>query len=180
MEDNFKGIDETEREQRLQERRDRWYNRRELKRILLGHSRQNAEGRLVADTGPVAINRFGVEDGAIQIYTLGIMQRRKRYTTTLSDEEFYSAADKAMANLGRRVILEQLPECPCTFRRFRLSVPALMYVTADNGEVSVFTAAGRAFTGLRSMRALRKGFEKEMGSRLMPVGQNSDKAKKKG
>ncbi len=175
MAKQWKGIDETDKEQWRQERRDRWYDRRELKRILLGHTHQNEQGRLTADRGAIAVNRFGVEDGAIQVYFLGITYRRKRYVTTLSDEEFLKIADDAMANIGRRVILEQLPQSPCVFRRFKLSVPALLYVEAEDGKVSVVTASGRAFSGGRSMRALRKAFEKEMRGNMMPLGKSDTK-----
>ena len=172
MADNLKGIDETKRELEREERRQRWIDRRELKRVLLGHTHQNEEGILTADQGAVAFNRFGMEDGAVQVYFLGIMLRRRRYLTDLSPEAFFAAADKACSNIGRRVELEQLPDGKAVFRRYKVSVPVLLQIFIEDGEVVLVGATARALSGFRSMRRIRKSFEAEMGDKLKRIGKD--------
>ncbi|MBO4336924.1 MAG: hypothetical protein J5842_02475, partial [Lachnospiraceae bacterium] len=58
---------------------------------------------------------------------------------------------------------------------FRLSVPARLYVDMEGDEVSVVTVSGRSFSGPRSMRVLRKGFEAEMGERITVIKKESGK-----
>ena len=96
----YKGIDDTKIEQKREERKEVRYEKRELKRVLLGITHRNEEGRLVPSDQAVAINRYGFEDGAIQLLFLGIMRRRKRFTTKLRMPDFIDAADLAMANIG--------------------------------------------------------------------------------
>ncbi len=180
MAKKLREIDETERERKHEQRRQYRHDKRELKRVLLGHTHQNEEGRLTADQGPVAINRFGVEDGAVQVYFLGIMLSRKTYRSQLSREDFLAVSDSAMANIGRRVILEKNDGLPAVFRRFKLSVPVLLYLeeTEVDGEYAAVAVTAKALTGFRSMHAIRRAFEKEMGERLIDVAKESKKRRK--
>ncbi len=180
MAGKYQGIDDTKIEQKREERKEVRYEKRELRRVLLGITHRNEEGRLVPSDQAVAINRYGLEDGAVQLLFLGIMRRRKRYTTKLRMPDFIDAADKAMANIGNRVVLQQTPGLPAVFRRFRLSVPALLFLETEGDEIIVNTVSARDVTGLRATRVLRKAFEKEMGTRLVPVQQvGKTEAKKK-
>ena len=165
----YKGIDDTKKEQRREERRAARHAKRELKRILLGRSHRDPDGRLAATEGPMAINRNGMEDGAVAIYFLGVMKRRKHYRTALRESDFVRKADEAMANIGNRVALLQTPDFPAVFRRYRLSVPALLYLEKEEDEIIVNTVSARALSGLRSTRTIRKAFEKEMGEALTAV-----------
>lgn len=173
----YKGIDDTLRQQKREERREVFLEKRELKRILLGRSHRNEEGYLVASDSPVAFNLNGMEDGAVPLYFLGIMHRRKHYLTELPKEEFVERAYRACANIGNRVALVQTPGLPAAFRRFRLSVPALLFMEWYEDEVIVNIVSAKALTGLRSTAALRKAFEKEMGSALIPVQIEKKQAK---
>lgn len=168
----YKGIDDTVRQQRREERKEVYLEKRELKRILLGRSHRNEEGRLVASDAVVAINSNGMEDGAVALYFLGIMHRRKHYHCSLSREEFIARADKACANIGNRVALAQTPDMPAAFRRYKLSVPALLFLEWNESEVIVNIVSAKALTGLRSTAALRKAFEEEMGSALTPFSKD--------
>lgn len=165
----YKGIDDTKKEQRREEKRQLRHEKRELKRILLGRSHRNPDGRLEAADGPVAINRNGMEDGAVAIYFLGIMKRRKHYRTQLREKDFVKKADAAMANIGNRVALAQTPDFPAVFRRYRLSVPALLFLEKGEDEIIVNTVSARSLTGFRSTRTIRQAFEKEMGEALTAV-----------
>jgi hypothetical protein len=120
----------------------------------------------------VAFNRFGMEDGAVQVYFLGIMLRRRRYLTDLSPEAFMAAADKACSNIGRRVSLEQLPDGKAVFRRYKVSVPVLLEIFFEDGEVVLVGATARALSGFRSMRRIRKSFEAEMGDKLKRISKD--------
>ncbi len=172
----YKGIDDTVRQQRREERREVYLEKRELKRILLGCSHRNDEGYLVASDSAVAVNMNGMEDGAVPLYFLGIMHRRKHYLTDLPREEFVDKAYKACANIGNRVALEQTPGLPAVLRRFRLSVPALLFMEWYDDEVIVNVVSAKDLTGLRSTATLRKAFEKEMGSVLIPVRKERKRA----
>ena len=179
MAGDLRGIDETNREIQRERRKQLWIDRRELKRVLLGHTHQNEEGILTADQGAIAFNRFGLEDGAVQLLFLGIMLRSRRYRTKLSPEQFMQAADKACSNIGRRVALQQLPEGKAVFRRYKISVPVLLTIAFENDEVVLTAATARAASGFRSMRRVRKSFEAEMGDRLIGLGKQTDKKERK-
>ena len=179
MAKEFKGIDDTKLEQKREERREFRLEKRELRRVLLGITHRNEEGRLVPSDRSVAINRYGFEDGAVQLLFLGIMRRRKRYTTKLRMPDFIDEADRAMANIGNRVVLSQTPGLPAVFRRFRLSVPALLFLEIEGNEIIVNTVAARDVTGLRCTRVLRKAFEKEMGTKMLPVKAEKPQQSKK-
>ena len=174
----YKGIDDTKIEQKREERREYRFEKREIKRVLLGITHRNEEGRLVASDRKIAFNRHGFEDGAVQLLFLGVMRRRKRYTTKLRMPDFIDAADTAMSNIGNRVALVQTPGLPAVFRRFRLSVPALLFLETEGDEIIVNTVSARDVTGLYCTRALQKAFEKEMGTRMIPVGAPDGTAKK--
>ena len=172
----YKGIDDTVRDQRRAERRALFLEKRELKRILLGRSHRNEDGVLVASDSAVAFNLNGMEDGAVALYFLGLMHRRRHYRTELSQSEFVARAEKACANIGNRVALMQTPGLPAAFRRYKLSVPSLLFLEWYEDEVIVNVVCAKALTGLRSTVTLRKAFEAEMGTALTPV----QKEKKRG
>ncbi len=118
------------KEQKQLEKQAHKARKSEIKHILLGNFTLNSNGLLGAGSGRL-ITPFGMGDGAGNAIVYGIAEKVFRYKTKLSAKQAIYRASKAMADIGRGLVLENVPNAAVCYVKSYLFRPVVLVFEED-------------------------------------------------
>ncbi len=132
--------------------------KREIRRVLLGKTLPQENGRLTS-MGPGDYRLpLGVGDGAGAVRFLGVGGKSRRLETKLREPAVKNKAAQIMEDIGRGLDLREQPDTVACLIRYVLTRPAVLTFRYMDG-IPVLTAwAGRGFTGWISRRRALRAF----------------------
>ncbi|MBQ3578228.1 MAG: hypothetical protein II974_06155 [Firmicutes bacterium] len=153
---------------------------KEVKSVLMGRMLPTEDGRLSS----IPKNDFrlpiGISDGAGAVRFFGLARKARRLDTKEPRLSVMAAVPKAMQNIGRALILQELPYVRACFIRYVMTRPVVITLEYE-GEVPYVTAwAGRGISGLISINRALKALAGELpGSIRLSEEEPPKPAKKK-
>ena len=135
--------------------------KKEIRDALLGRTVLADNGRITT-LEPGFHLSAGVADGAGAVRLFGIASRSYTFTTKLSQANALRAAEGAMAEIGRGLILRLQPEAAACLIRPLLMKPLVLTFRFDDG-VPILTAwTGRRLTAGLAIRRAVSAFADEL------------------
>ncbi|MBR3059606.1 MAG: hypothetical protein IKS05_04605 [Oscillospiraceae bacterium] len=132
--------------------------KREIRRVLLGKTLLQENGRLTSMGPGDRRLPLGIGDGAGAVRFLGVGGKSRRLETKLREPAVKNKAAEIMKDIGRGLDLREQPDTVACLIRYVLTRPALLTFRYMEG-VPVLTAwAGRGLTGWISRRRALRAF----------------------
>ena len=140
--------------------------KKEIKKLLLGRTVLDEEGRLVTPEAGTIRVPTGIADGAGAVRFLGVSGRVRCYESDLSGEELVEHVKGCMANLGRSVRLRQRPEAVACLIRYVLTKPVILSFRFVEGRGILTAWTGRGLTCRLSQNRAIRAFENPLADLL--------------
>ena len=159
---------------------------KEIKRLLLGKTVLDEEGRLVTPEAGTIRVPMGIADGAGAVRFLGVSGKVRCYESDLSEEELMEHAKECMADLGRGVRLRQRPEALACLIRYVLTKPVILSFRCVEGRGILTAWTGRGLTCRLSQNRAIRAFEHPLADLLRisveppPEDDAEEKGRRKG
>lgn len=136
---------------------------REIRRVLMGLTRTEEDGRLCAAEPGFHPEFLGFREGGDVVRIFGMMSRTIRYETKAGAAKTLNAARESMSRIGLAVSLREQPETAACLCRFLLTRPALLVFALEEDGSPVLTAwTGRGLTGPLSLWRAARAFDEEL------------------
>ena len=135
--------------------------KKEIRTVLLGRTVLAGDGRIIALEPGLHLSA-GVGDGAGAVRFFGIASRSLCFDTVYDPEKTVEAARSSMFEIGRGLMLREMPDAAACLIRYLLTRPVVLAFRYVDG-VPVLTAwTGRGLTGWLSMNRAMKAFREEL------------------
>ena len=142
--------------------------RKEIRKLLLGRTVLDDDGKLVTPAAGVIHLSQGVQNGAGAVRILGISRRQRRYDTDLGTEDILAEAEAGMMELGRIVRLREQPGTAACLIRHLLIRPVVLVFRAEEEGCTLTAWTGRGLLAWIIQRRAIRTFEHELGELLRP------------
>ena len=135
---------------------------KEIRDVLLGRTVLAEDGRITS-LEPGFHLSAGIGDGAGAVRFLGVMHRSRAFESRLGEVRTLQAAQTAMRNIGRGLILRLQPMTVACLIRYFTTPPVVLAFRYVEGTPVLTAFAGRGIGGRLSVKRAIRVFADEIG-----------------
>ena len=151
---------------------------KEIRSVLLGRTVLANDGRITT-LEPGFHLSAGVSDGAGAVRFFGVKKTVRVYETSLSEENTLKAAQTAMENIGRGLLLKEQPDTKACLIRSILTRPVVLVFRYEEGKPILTACTGRSPTAWLAIRRALYAFTDELPEGVRPAEEQPKPKKNK-